>query len=520
MTARAFRRLFLTYLVILLLIPASIFAQEPPPLTQHYSTPTDVGNFSFNYPDAWIIDDELEPGAVWMASNPAMLSNNDYLPDEVVVAIVLPDSIDVLGLEIPPEDLSASTIVDAFAATTAMADHLGPIQSGDVGGHQAVWLNLLVENEEGMILAVELGDFVSVVIAASLPDNFEPYRSTVFEIVASITLESDAKNGDEATARDNVVFEQHYTNAVSDLTFQYPETWLIQDDQAPGVTFVASSQDILDTGDPIPGGALLIILTEEAFSNSFGDELGTNATEIVKNTVESFLLPVDENVPVKTLMIGDHHAARMSFASNTAEGVVIVIDLGDRYGIIIAATSLGEFSDFEATILGIAETVQLGQEIIALAETFSSANFAFTFDYPAGWNIDDSEAPIIVAIGNVRDANSEALSAGDGLIFVYDPLEAGLPSDLTLLDMAQRWQDLISEGGEAQVGDIQEMTIANRDAAQIAVVTDDYDSVVLVIEVADGQYAVLVATAVQGEFDEFEATILAVAASVQPTPIP
>lgn len=524
MTVRALCRIGLCLqliyvLFVSLLMPSPTLAQDPPSLDEHYSTQTTLGEFSFDYPTSWTIDPDLEPGAVWLSTHSDMLTSNDYLPGEVVMAIILPTSLDILQLDFPDEDLTARVVIETFLETVEQADRRGDIESGAIGNNQVVWIDLLVENEEGMVMAVDVGGSISVILAAALPGEFEAFRETVNQIVGSISLETDVESPVDTANESSPVFGGYYENEVSGLGFQYPETWFIQDDDVPGVTFVGSLEVILDNGDPVPGGVLLIVLTEDAFAETFGDELGTNAAEIVQNTVDSFLLPIVEGASIKSFTVGENEAARTSFLSNSAEGAVIAIDLGDRYGIVIAATAVGEFPDFEATILSIAETIVVVEEAVADTQAYSSSDFAFAFDYPLGWRVDESESPELIVVGNVGNFGVDQLGTGEILVFVFDPLESGFPEGLSVLEMAEAWQTVI-EDGVTEASEVEEITVGDLEAARIDVVSPQGDGIVVVIDVGDGSLAVVVASTAHDEFADFEATVLDLAASVRRPELP
>ena len=511
MLVRIVQRIFLLIFLLILIIPHASFAQEPPTLSEHFETETSVGTFSFSFPAEWVIDPESEPGAIWLASDPAMLAEEAYIPDAVVLAIIQPDSLDILGLDLQ-RDIDPTVIVETFVDNLDTPDGLSDLQEGKIGEHEAVWVDLQVQNEQGMVIGLDLGGGnTSFVLVATLPGEFEAFREVAFAIVGSISLDG----GSEDVAP---LFDGQYTN--NSISFEYPSDWVVSDDNAIGVTFLATSTEIIEAGDPSSGGLLMIVLTEQSFNEELIGSIGTTPSEIVQNTVDGFLLPVGEDgAIIKRMMVNENEAARATFLSETAEGVVIAVDLGAHYGIVIAATAPSEFADFETTILDVTSTLEITSEAVDLPEIYSSDNFAYVFNYPGGWNVDGSLEPNVVAVTNVSTTNTAVLGSGEILVFVVDGTRIGstlgLSTDLTLPEMAEAWREIAMEDGETEAGQIENMMIGAFEAARIDVVNAEGDGIVIVIDMGDGQFAVVLATAAHDEFADAEATVLAIAESIE-----
>ncbi len=512
MLVRIVQRMFLLICLLFLIIPHASFAQEPPTLSEYFETETSVGTFSFRFPADWVIDPESEPGAIWLASDPAMLAEEAYIPDAVVLAIIRPDSLDILDLGLESDQFTPMMMIEIFVDSLDTPDSLSDPFEGKIGEHEAVWIEVQVQDEQGMIIGLDLGGGnTSIILVATLPGEFEAFREVAFAIVGSIALESDSE--DVAP-----LFDGQYTN--NSIIFEYPSEWVVSDDNAIGVTFLATSTEIIEAGDPLSGGLLMIVLTEQSFNEELIGGIGTTPSEIVQNTIDGFLLPVGEDgAIIKRMVVNENEAARTTFLSETAEGVVIAVDLGGHYGIVIAATAPNEFSDFETIILDVTSTLEITPEAVDLPEIYSSNNFAYVFNYLGGWNVDGSLEPNVVAVTNVSTTDTAVLGSGEILVFVVDGTRIGstlgLSSDLTLPEMAEAWREIAMEDGETEAGQIESMMIGAFEAARIDVVNTEGDGIVIVIDMGDGQFAVVLATAAHGEFPDAEATVLAIAESVE-----
>ncbi len=207
---------------------------------------------------------------------------------------------------------------------------------------------------------------------------------------------------------------QTYTSPGGSLTFNYPEGWIATQNLGRFGVILANSQDTLNLVTPL-GVA------------SFG--LG----QIVVNIV---VLPTDEAQKVNIsgagfqseIIVSERSATRIETRSGETEGTVIIINLENNLSLVTqGSTQVGEFAQFESTLLAIAETIRFQEPAstpqmpvtslpASLTETYTLADDTLEFDYPNGWIVDAN--PIF---GNVILVNNGV--SFDRLLITheYDP---------------------------------------------------------------------------------------------------
>jgi len=145
------------------------------------------------------------------------------------------------------------------------------------------------------------------------------------------------------------------------LVMSYPQGWVVQ--EADMSLVVANSQAALDAaldgGRPDAGMAVLLVL----------DPLGTamvnqGGSFTVQETLPIVAAAQDDQgnamtvSEVEDVTVGGKPGYRVETSGDNAEGFGLAVELaGDRDVIMLAFTASGELAQFEADLMGIAETV-------------------------------------------------------------------------------------------------------------------------------------------------------------------
>lgn len=161
--------------------------------------------------------------------------------------------------------------------------------------------------------------------------------------------------------------------------------------------------------------------------------------------------------------------------------------------------------------LPVAAAVTFAQE--GPAQTFTSADGSFSFDYPAGWIVITSDN---ILFANTPDAFEGGLSIQPGQVggILFDPallsnLMQGVSSPaggdpVSVLSL------IVSQYGINAPGDPVPVTLADHPAARLDLfAVDGMDGLVIVLDLGGGVYAGLLALSVTGEMPRFEPDLLA-----------
>lgn len=165
----------------------------------------------------------------------------------------------------------------------------------------------------------------------------------------------------------------------------------------------------------------------------------------------------------------------------------------------------------------------MAQDAPELSKTYTSPDNTFSIDYPAGWQAragDEDAFPFIFFSNDEAALESMENRPGTILVGVVAPRYVGLIFDTeedALPRTPRAFLDKILEEFDdfTTLSEIDESKVGELRAARITVVDDDGEGVVLVADLDDGDLAALIGYATPGEFEPFEETVLAIAASMQ-----
>ncbi len=344
----------------------------------------------------------------------------------------------------------------------------------------------------------------------------------------------DAAPSTAAEATATPLLPETFTTADGTFSFAYPAGWLpVESDGAvvlfngtdvsleqlmqPGQLFLL--MDIIDkaefeglTLDPTPVGFLILL-------DEFSDVDIQNPTEIEING-----LP----------------AARAESQGISEEGLIIVMDGGPDALIYISAVSAeGEMAQFEPTILDIAASVVYTppestpvprgtaelQPALPLTETFTSVDGTVTFNYPAGWLVNESGGVVALVDSDLTQLaiqRGEALQPGQLSVGIYLPallrnLGVNTEADPALV-LVQFFA--ATSGQEITESSITPFLVDDRRAARLNVAGQDTDGVFIALDLGNGTVAIMTLAAAPGEFARFELTALEIAGSLRAASAP
>lgn len=147
-------------------------------LTESYSAFD--GRFSFDYPEAWTVE-ESESGV--QVSNVAF-DSEEMQTDQIIILVTVYRKSD-------QENLTSSSSLMDIALTMLPGQRLesaNPTEV-DLNGHNALVMGLGTPGMDGINVLIDLGDeLVGQVLAIADTDEFEQYRDIVYAIASSIEL--------------------------------------------------------------------------------------------------------------------------------------------------------------------------------------------------------------------------------------------------------------------------------------------------------------------------------------------
>ncbi len=170
---------------------------------------------------------------------------------------------------------------------------------------------------------------------------------------------SDKK--DDKKGSESVSLSQTYTSTQFSLSVKYPEGWIASDgDSAVNIGNTQAAIDVMAAGSDveIPAGSFGVqVMALPLAETGMADQ---PLTEILKAMSASMSSDTTHVSDVKELKVGGKDGARVDVTDDTqkAEGFVIGFKIDDNTLIMVAGmTAKGEFSQYEATALQIADSV-------------------------------------------------------------------------------------------------------------------------------------------------------------------
>ncbi len=169
--------------------------------------------------------------------------------------------------------------------------------------------------------------------------------------------------------------------------------------------------------------------------------------------------------------------------------------------------------------LGIAPLTALAQD--SLSEQYVSPAGSLTFSYPAGWAVVEDQGMVILTNSEAA-LQEETVPPGAVGVLVVEPSAIGMLvydlSDPSLTGVATALVEGISYGGLEVLPTPENLMIGDRAAVRVSFSQEEGEILLIVIDYGSPGVLALIAIASPGEMPQFEANILAVAATVEYTP--
>jgi hypothetical protein len=168
------------------------------------------------------------------------------------------------------------------------------------------------------------------------------------------------------------------------------------------------------------------------------------------------------------------------------------------------------------------ETIEVLEKTpVALGETYTGSNelteSALTLNYPAGWFAQGNGVELLLTNADPESATSP--SEGEILVTVRALQGAALPQSETPITSPQNLLEAIKANETAfNLGDITTFTLDGKDAAQASGSNGEAHILTYVLQFADDAYVLVIALTANAPDTQAQATIEAMAASVQYEP--
>lgn len=318
---------------------------------------------------------------------------------------------------------------------------------------------------------------------------------------------------------------QTYQSASNRISFNYPETWAL-DEAFPGAMTLTSNIDMLSTIEPLQSGKVRIRLFTPRF---FDDEFSLPDDSNPTTALLTFLDWMNTELPRQPteLVLGNKSAVRVTLPSDgRTNDMMLVVDTGDNSFALMLIVVPTDEEDPMPTVLAIAESLAYyklpipsgtPEDIVTdLVETFRSEYGPVSFNYPEGWIAeDDDEGLAFLSNVDIEDVSVSEFDPGHIVIMIATSAvtreDLGLDEDATLMDISA---DIIERFENPPIK-ITNFSVGTHSG--LSIIFDNADEtflIVTLIETNSQHIGVLVAQVVQSELDRFEPVIKAIAATV------
>ncbi len=307
-------RLWICWFTVLCLlaVPLVALGQDPPQRHQ-------IDNFRLLYPAGWLLDVSPVQGVIYI---------NDEAIEALDIIVIPPESVEFMV----PEAQTPLALMRVFLAASA-----DPMEELTIADREV----LRVRQEERIIITTDLGEGNLVAMIVHLPaDSFEEYEEQVAQIVSSMQLIPAP-----------LALNTTYENLDMRLSFDYPQQWSLDHDPETNAVYVNSTSTAQDPDTRMPGDVSVMVVPAEQFAS-----LGASAAEVAEDLQDIFSDLVISDV--ERVRVGQYRGYRLDLYNEDAEGLILVLEIGDKVMVFMAATIGGEFDLVEETILSIADTLQ------------------------------------------------------------------------------------------------------------------------------------------------------------------
>ncbi len=324
---------------------------------------------TFAYPSAWLVDPNSAPDdnttAIANSENALQAESiDDFNPGDVQILVVkaakpffegrlrvpLDNSLrpgSALGEIFPPEVQVTTYGFDdgRLAASVTLPDDENEAET-------VIWLVDLDENERGAFVVIGKTEDVAAAEADIL---------AMAESFVSAELETVVIADGEAQLTET------YVNSLGNRRLNYPEGWLIAENQR-GVIIFGSSAEAIDTNNigTLPRGEVLGLLYPAV---ALVPEIPVVGPETEVTSVVTFFANTGGEAgyvqagPIETMAFNGLEAAS-SLAINEVqnhERLVIAVNVGDDIITILAFTPIGTMDDLEIVLDAMAASVEVGE---------------------------------------------------------------------------------------------------------------------------------------------------------------
>lgn len=310
-------RLWISLLTALCLcaMPVMALAQDPP-------RPYHTDEFRFLYPAEWLLDVSPVQGVIYL---------NPTEEDDLSLIIVPPAVVDFLV----PEARTAQTLLHAFLPDS-------PVEQTEIADYMIQWASEIVDDRERIIMTTELDEGNLVAMIANVPlGTFADYEERVMQLVASMRLVS----------AETPALTETYRDLGMRLAFDFPQDWQLEVEPDVGAVYVNNTDTAMDIGERQPGDLSVMVINAEQFG-----PLGDTAAEVADN-MRAILGDVTLS-ETEVVEVDGKQAYRIDVYAEEADGMMLILEVGDDIIVYLAATIPGEFDLAEDAALGIAATLR------------------------------------------------------------------------------------------------------------------------------------------------------------------
>lgn len=165
---------------------------------------------------------------------------------------------------------------------------------------------------------------------------------------------------------------------------------------------------------------------------------------------------------------------------------------------------------------------------ITLTETITSDDGTYTILYPAGWyasTTGDSEFTFANTESGLDRQFNEPVESGEVLIGVLfgSPDEViddlGVATNSSVVEILETALDQLSESLDAEIGDVEALSIDDRRAAAATLTLDEGDGYIALIDWNDTTMVVMMVLSAPGEREQWIPTAVEIVSSLTPTPV-
>lgn len=304
------------------------------------------------------------------------------------------------------------------------------------------------------------------------------------------------------------------------MTFEYPADWMVLENFDSSPIVVINDSAYLEGNGRLESGQMRIDILTLPPTPFF------EPRELLEDILENAGIIVDE--PISEVNIGTRPAAYFEVDNGEISRVAIAYELEENTQpiLIFVAATIEDIEDLLPSALDVIATIDNFPpelEVILidtqqLTETYTTANNAFTFNYPLGWeytSLVEEDDNVILALLNPERLNPST-ELPDSILLTIDKVSQrdqveSLPFD-QVLDFIEA-TPFIPEGTQPSM-----FSLDGRNAAYVEVDDDVSSGMYLVVMVNDETYITIMFMSVPDSLDELRPIALGIAQTLEPVP--